>query len=776
MSINSLKPILYFTLSFLIVILFERYSTKPKEELFKIDDRIAGDKIYDHKKISYNFDVRPILSDKCFTCHGPDSEARQANFRLDIVDDYSSKTTDSLHKIIDKDDPNNSAIIKRIFSEDGKYVMPPPDSNLSLTNEEKQILKIWIEQGAEWQKHWAYIVPKKAKIEQAVFEDWEINEIDRFVAREIKNIGLTPNNISDKERLIRRVYFDLTGLPPSIEKIDDFLSDHSSNSYEKIIDELLNSVEFGERMASIWLDIARYADTNGYQDDWARTMWPWRDWVINAFNKNIPYDQFITWQLAGDLIEDGTKEQLLATGFNRNHRMTQEGGAIDEEYRVEYVADRTVTTAKALMGLTVECARCHDHKYDAISQKDFFSLYSFFNNLDEVGVLPITGFNTTPKPKMRIDHQVVKNELSFVNLPDSIPMVEVMIMEEVENLRNTYVLNRGSYDSPVGEIIKPDTPASVLNFSKNFKKNRLGLSEWFFDPTNPLTARVTVNRIWQQFFGKGLVSTPDDFGNQGSLPTHPELLDWLSVTFSVDDKWDTKKFMKRILLSATYRQSSNISKRHMEIDPENKFLARFPRNKLPAEMLRDNALFVSGLLVKKLGGPSVKPPQPKGLWSETASGGQGALKKYVVDSGEGKYRRSLYTYWKRTAPPPNMMTFDASTREICSVNRQSTSTPLQSLVLLNDPQFYEAALSLVNQINLKGNISDKDFIVETFRRITSRIPDKKEVEVLIKYLKTLRKQPPVKDIDAPYKIDKETNYKVSITLLIFNLDETIVKS
>ena len=516
-------------------------------------------------------------------------------------------------------------------------------------------------------------------------------------------------------------------------------------------------------MAAIWMDLSRYGDSHGYQDDQERIMWPWRDWVIHAYNTNMTYDKFITWQMAGDMLPNATKEQIIASGFNRNHKITQEGGVVPEEYRVEYVADRTVTSAKIMMGLTVECARCHTHKYDPISHDEFFSLYSFFNNVDEDGLI---GYGiTAPKPNLTIKKADIKKDLSFINLPDSINDVTLMVMKETENLRNTYVLNRGSYDSPT-KLVKPSTPEVVLKFDKDkYPSNRIGLSKWFFDDDNPLTSRVTVNRLWQQFFGVGIVATPDDFGSQGNKPFNPELLDWLAYTFQHHDKWDTKKFIKRIVMSSTYKQSSKVKDENRLKDPDNTYLANYPRQKLSAEMIRDNALATSGMLVKKVGGPSVKPMQPPGLWDEVTGGGGGSLAFYVEDTGENLYRRSLYTFWKRTVPPPSMMIFDAPTRDFCSPVRQKTSTPLQSLALMNDPQYQIAAENLSHNI-FKEDTSIEKKINKLYRTVTGRTPKEDEIAELKKYLN---------EIKSLNKIEESKAFN-SLVVLVYNLDETTQKS
>ena len=726
------------------------------------------------ENISYNFDVKPILSDKCYTCHGPDPKSVKGNLRLDISDHwYRISDANPNKQIIFSGKVSNSELVDRIRSTKASHQMPPPETNLFLTEREKQIIEKWIEQGAKWETHWAYIPPVKNDPPPGNFNTHSTSIIDRFVIKQMMKKGLKPAPKASKEILLRRLYFDLTGLPPSISEIDNFLNDFSEDAYEDVVDRLLLSPSYGERMASIWMDISRYADTNGYQDDTERTMWPWRDWVIHAYNKNLPYDKFITWQLAGDLIPSATKEQILATGFNRNHMITQEGGVIEEEYRVEYVADRVVTTSKSLMGLTMECARCHDHKYDELTQKDFFNLFDFFNQIDEEG--RISYQNKAPRPKLKLDLNTVKEELSFIKMPDSIPELEVMVMEEVRNLRKTYILNRGAYDSPTEHKVEGGMPSNILNFEVNLPKNRLGLSKWLFDPKNPLTSRVAVNNLWHQFFGTGIVATPSDFGNQGSLPTHPELLDWLAVTF-VEEGWDIKKMIKRIVMSNTYQQSSKFNVSQLNIDPKNQYLSVFPRQKLTAEMIRDNVLVSSGLFVNKIGGPSVKPYQPPGLWDEMTGGStSNSLKRYVMSTDGNQYRRSLYTYWKRTVPPPGMITFDASTRDYCTVERQKTSTPLQSLILLNDPQVQNAAeaiASLVLNSEIKKN---KERIIEIHRRITGRTPTKKALSQMIDYLDSVGELHSEK-MGEFNSMDLEFKSFTSLALMIYNLDETTQKS
>ena len=768
MKKSDFKILLYFFVPLFITLAFKYISSKPAIDDISIssqtDVTVKTSSKIELTEVDFNFDVKPILSDKCYTCHGPDDKARKANLRLDIERGfYKSLEDNPNHYVINKNSPEKSEILNRINSENASYVMPPPESNLKLSAREKEVLKKWVDQGGNWEPHWAYTKPKLPNIPEIDIENWASNEIDYFIAKKLNSVGMNPSEKEEKEILIRRAYFDLIGLPPTIQEIDEFVSDNSNNAYEKVIDKLLESKSYGERMAAIWMDLSRYGDSHGYQDDQERIMWPWRDWVIHAYNTNMTYDKFITWQMAGDMLPNATKEQIIASGFNRNHKITQEGGVVPEEYRVEYVADRTVTSAKIMMGLTVECARCHTHKYDPISHDEFFSLYSFFNNVDEDGLI---GYGiTAPKPNLTIKKADIKKDLSFINLPDSINDVTLMVMKETENLRNTYVLNRGSYDSPT-KLVKPSTPEVVLKFDKDkYPSNRIGLSKWFFDDDNPLTSRVTVNRLWQQFFGVGIVATPDDFGSQGNKPFNPELLDWLAYTFQHHDKWDTKKFIKRIVMSSTYKQSSKVKDENRLKDPDNTYLANYPRQKLSAEMIRDNALATSGMLVKKVGGPSVKPMQPPGLWDEVTGGGGGSLAFYVEDTGENLYRRSLYTFWKRTVPPPSMMIFDAPTRDFCSPVRQKTSTPLQSLALMNDPQYQIAAENLSHKI-FKEDTSIEKKINKLYRTVTGRTPKEDEIAELKKYLN---------EIKSLNKIEESKAFN-SLVVLVYNLDETTQKS
>ncbi len=732
--------------------------------------------------IDFTFDVKPIISDRCFKCHGPDKNAIEGGLSLNTPEDaYKALGEKQDHFAIVPGSIEKSELVTRIFSEDPNLKMPPPESNLELTEYEKAVLQKWIEQGAEYKTHWAFSPPIKSEIPEKT-EDWGNNEIDNFIAAKLNQNGITPNKRASKEKLIRRVSFDLTGLPPSVKQIQTFLGDTSEKAYDNLIDSLLVTNDYAEHMAAEWMDISRYADTHGYQDDFERTMWPWRDWVIHAFKKNMSYDQFVTYQLAGDLMPDAGLEQVLATGFNRNHKITAEGGVIPEEYRIEYVEDRTTTLGIAFLGLTLECARCHDHKYDPISQEAHFQFFSFFNSIPEKGLL--AGRNDLGDPYINITEKEAEGVLSFINMKSS-PMKEVpvMVMKEMKEPRPSYILNRGVYDQPTTEVF-PNTPESILAYSEDYPKNRLGLSKWLFNDDNPLTARVAVNRLWQRMFGTGIVSTSYDFGNQGALPTHPELLDFLAIKLQ-EEGWDTRKMLKYMALSETYQQSTDISAKMLEIDPENKLLARATRLRLSAEMIRDQALAVSELLNKEVGGPSVKPYQPDGIWEETTGGGGGSTASYIQSTGDDLYRKSLYTFWKRTVPPPSMMTFDASARDICTVKRQETNTPLQALVLLNDPQVIEASRVLALNALSKNGQSVTEQIRYIFQRATSRLPNETELASLNKYYNDMLAQVRAEEVNpgdyltigayvVPESINKEKLAALALTShTILNLDETI---
>ena len=679
-------------------------------------------------------EIRPILSNACFDCHGPDAKGRQANLRLDQrVDAFRSKVLSS------------GEMLRRLQSDDPDVMMPPPESIRSLSAEQRDVLQEWLKAGAAWpedDRHWSFIPPKRPEPPVVHQQQAVRNPIDAFVIARLERGGLRPSPQADRETLLRRLTFDLTGLPPTVEELDAFLQDESSTAWEKAIDRLLQSPRFGEHMALGWLEVARYADTDGYQNDRLRYMWVWRDWVIRAFNQNLPFDQFVIQQMAGDLLPDRNFMTQVATGFHRNHRINSEGGSIPDEWIVEYVADRAETTSTVFLGLTMNCARCHDHKYDPLSQRDYYQLFAFFNNVAEAGLGPNNGnsppFIDVPAnwPDLTAEQLVfvepeapdVKLQQTSVPRPQAGSEKTVMVMHELAQPRPTWLLRRGQYDAAdKSEELRPTTPAVLSGWNPEWPQNRLGLAQWLVSPEHPLTARVTVNRMWQHFFGQGLVRTADNFGSQGEFPSHPELLDWLATEF-IRLNWDVKALQKLILTSATYRQDS---RRRGEADPENRLLSRGPRRRLSAYGIRDSALFVSGLLREKIGGPSVKPYMPPGLWRSISNA------TYKQDSGDSLYRRSMYTYWRRTVPPPTMMTFNAAAREVCTVRTEETTTPLQALTLLNNRTFVESARMIAERMVRLSSDSEQQ-VIWAFRSITSRQPTEAELKLLVGNLNVCR--------------------------------------
>lgn len=732
-------------------------------------------------QISYNFHIRPILSDKCFACHGPDANKREADLRLDTEEGAFKGLKETPGKFaLVAGDPSQSVAYHRLTTDDPGELMPPPESNLSLSPEEIDLIKRWIEQGAKYEPHWAFLKVEKPAVPKA---DWGTNEIDAFAFKKMQAKKLSPNPEAKPHELIKRASLDLTGLPPTPELLDRYAEFEGGNTYDKLLDELIAQPAFGEKLAILWMDISRYADSYGYQDDEFRSQWPYRDWVIHAFNKNLPYDQFLTWQLAGDLLPNATKEQILATAFNRNHKYTEEGGIIEEEYRIEYVLDKTNTFSKSILGITMECAQCHDHKYDPFSQKEYFELFAFFNNSKEKG---FEGDISTTKPAktpiLWIDRNDLDGILDFINHPDTTQLM-VSVMGENDEKRTTYILDRGVYDAPTVPV-EASTPASIFEFPDNLEKNRLGLAKWATNRDNPLTSRVFVNIIWQELFGKGIVKSAGDFGMQGDLPTHPELLDWLAVDF-MENGWDIKRLIKQIMLSSTYRQSAVINNNHLKIDPDNLYLARAPRLRLPAENIQDLVLASSGLLHGEIGGPSVKPYQPSGLW-EAATSGRGSLATYVQDSGDKLYRRGIYNFIKLTVPPPKAIIFDSSNRDRCEISRNRTNTPLQALVMMNDPMVLEASRVLATK--LSESYSGSEAIEEAFKRIVCREMKSSEKKLLAEYyesqLDEFNANPELakKALDVgeypmnDTAITPENAALMQVIVSLYNLEETITKS
>jgi len=992
-------------------------------------------------RIEFNRDIRPLLSDRCFACHGPDASHRKTKLRFDLESSASATLADGSHAIV-PGNPEASQMIKRVSSSNLAVRMPPAYAKKeALTGAEISLLRRWIAEGAQWQPFWSFAPPHKPSLPPVQQTSWPLNPIDRFLLARMEREHLHPAPEAEPAILLRRVSLDLTGLPPTASDLARYLADPTPAAYERAVDRLLASPRYGERMAFRWMEAARYGDTNGYQTDGARDMWRWRDWVIDAFNRNMPWDRFITEQIAGDLLPGATLAQHIATGFNRNQRTSGEGGIIPEEYRSEYVADRAQTTATVFMGLTAGCARCHDHKFDPILQKDFYSLYAFFNQIpDEKGfawnygneeplvkaplpdqeaklaeldrnllraraafagieptlrlaqtkwekqirssttpdILPSEGLVYASGPvqelfdgkrsieapgdkmdfnyldpftfsawinpanadggilshaddyfegsghslflldgklrlhlifrwtdlglrvesagalplnklqhvtvtydgkrraagvRMYIDgvqaptrtlfdqnneplrkpntpfrigaaggkhftgtigevrvynRAITQEEAAALAVPESISKLAtqahtaaqraklalafletaapaeiqsarrsitvaqrerdrfyetiptVMVMADSPTPRPTFVLKRGAYDAP-GEPVQPATPGFLPPFRPEWPRNRLGLARWLTAPENPLTARVTVNRFWQSFFGTGIVKTADDFGSQGEWPVHPELLDWLATTF-VESGWDVKALQKTIVMSAAYRQSSGVTSELLTRDPDNRLIARGPRFRLGPEVIRDQALAVSGLLVKKVGGPSVKPYQPAGLWQELAGG-----KGYVEDSGPSLYRRSLYTYWKRTVAPPFMVNFDSPNREQCTVAENRTNSPLQALNLMNDVTILEASRKLAERIMREGGTSPESRVAWGYRAVLSRQLDSSRQAVLLRAYRdflerykndessarsflTQGSSPQAADLDI-----SELAAYTAVSSLLFNLDDTISK-
>jgi hypothetical protein len=755
----------------------------------------------------YNRDIRPILSDNCFGCHGPDDHDRKAGLRLDVPQPDTPPTDSGLAAIV-QGKPEESELVARIFSDDPDLVMPPPESNKTLSATQKDSLRRWIAAGAAYEPHWAYLAPVRPPVPEVKHATWPRNDLDRFVLARLEQDGLAPADEAARSTLIRRVSLDLTGLPPTRAEAEAFLADPSPDAYEKLVDRLLASPHYGERMAVDWLDAARYADTNGYQVDRDRENWPWRDWVIKAFNDNMPFDRFTVEQLAGDLLPDPTREQRIATGFHRNHMLNEEGGIIAEEFLAEYTADRVETTATVWLGQTFNCCRCHNHKFDPFTQADFYSLKAFFHNVAENGIgnyeapvrlnappflrlstpeqearladlrarvaaatkaleaareakqqaeakqpdgqkqaaaqkepaapkpdsqaaapaaaAPAAPAAPAPDPVAAAEAQVKDAETLLADFEVSIPTA--LVMEELPEPRKTFVLMRGDYTSPGAEVTAA-TPAVLPALAAEAPKNRLGLARWLVAPENPLTARVTVNRFWQSFLGTGLVATTDDFGSQGGQPSHPELLDWLAVEFR-ETGWDMKRLVRLIVTSATYRQKSAIPPGFEERDPANRLLARGPRFRLQAEFVRDQALAAAGLLVPTVGGPSVKPYHPPGLYEQVVTQKDNPKATYEQGSGADLHRRSIYTYWKRSVPHPAMLAFDAPFRETCTVKRSRTNTPMQALTLMNDPTFVEAAKFLAGRMIREGGDAAAGRIAHGFWLVLARPPEPAELALL----------------------------------------------
>jgi hypothetical protein len=705
--------------------------------------------------VDFNRDVRPILSNYCFKCHGPATQMR--GVRLDDRSHALKKDA------IVPGRPDDSVIIERITAAHDDERMPPPEAGERLTSAQVATLKAWIEQGAEYAPHWAFVAPKRPPVPLISTQHSAIkNPIDAFILAELEKRNITPSPEADRTTLIRRVSLDLIGLLPSPQEVDVFVNDSSPDAYEKLVDRLLASPHYGERQARHWLDLARYADSNGYTVDGARQIWPWRDWVIQAFNADMPFDQFTIEQLAGDLLPNPTTEQLIATGFHRNTAFNEEGGTDPEQFRVERTVDRTNTTGAVWLGLTVGCAQCHDHKYDPFSQKDYFRLYAFFNSCDEP-TLPVGG---SPELTEKINALTEKaNQLKKDGMLDEAGKVEkeikkvqgkiptTLILRERKKPRKTFVQIRGDFLRH-GDEVTPGTPGVLPPLDQEYA-TRLDLAKWLVSSENPLTARVVVNRYWQQFFGRGLVETENDFGMQGSLPTHPELLDWLAVEF-VESGWSVKAMHKLIVSSATYRRSSTARPDLRDQDANNRLLARQSRVRVEAEIIRDAALSASGLLSRKIGGPGVYPPQPPEVFSFTQ-----ARKPWPESQGEDRFRRGMYTYIWRQSQHPLLTTFDAADAQTPCTRRNRSNTPLQALHLANDPVFIELAEGLGRRIVAEAPADNGERVDYAFRLCFARTPTAAERDRVLKYLKAQ---------DGP-----EEAAWAAVGRVLINLDEFITR-
>ena len=736
---------------------------------------------YTGSPIDFNDQIRPILNENCMVCHGGVRQDADLSF---LFPEKALLPAKSGKYAIIPGKPGQSELIKRIKHHDQESRMPL-DAD-ALTKKEINLLERWINQGAEWSDHWSYI-PVKNDISIPKCEDeWCHNYIDNFIRNRAIQEGLFPSLQADKSYLIRRVYLDLTGLPPTKEETDLFIADTSPDAYERLVERLLDSPHYGERWAAMWLDLARYADSRGYQKDLLRPdIWRYRDWVIHAFNEDLPFDQFTIFQLAGDLVPNANENQLLATAFHRNTMTNDEGGTDDEEFRVTAVLDRVNTSMEIWQGTTIGCVQCHSHPYDPIEHKEYYNLYAFFNN-----TLDKDDYRESPTAQLMSPDQIekldrwklelenhddtlsiqYKNRLKeYMNiLPGSIP-----IMRELPDSmsRKTRVFERGNW-LVHGAVASPDVPGFLPDFDEGFSKDRLGFANWLVDENNPLTARVTVNRIWEQIFGKGIVTTLEDFGTQGESPTHPKLLDYLSYQFVHEYKWSIKKLLKEIVLSATYKQSSEISPESLEKDPENVFLSRGPRYRLSAEQIRDQALVISGLINKKVYGKSVMPHQPEGVWNVIRHAA-----KWQESLGSDKHRRALYTFWRRVSPYPSMLSFDVPSRELCVSRRIRTNTPLQALITLNDPVFVEAAMTLADRMIVEAGSSLEEKLIYGFQLALMRPPDEERLELLVDFYNQItEKIENETNLDNYSKIEIEKEVMINVASVLLNLDEVIMKT
>ena len=759
----------------------------------------AGGKSSADEPIHYGREIRPILARYCLACHGPDEAARKADLRLDVRDS-ATQTLPSGERAIVPGDPDHSEMLNRLLSSDPDISMPPAEFGKKPTEQEIEILRSWIAQDAEYTQHWAYLKPIRPDIPVVSNPEWMANPIDAFILSRLDQEGLKPSSAAEQLALLRRMSLDLTGLPPALADAEEFANDLSPDAWERAVDRVLTKPSYGERWAAMWLDLARYGDSQGYIHDPPRTIWRWRDWMIDALNQNMPYDQLTAELLAGDLLPNATPAQIIATGFHRNTTNNTEGGSNAEEYRHASVVDRVNTTTQVWLGSTLACAQCHSHKYDPFSHREFYQLFAIFNGtednnseppaldvaqigrdadytaalarlpnskskLDEVtklvddgqaaweqsadrAALPSEIAASLTKPvdqrskeeteKITAHHRSLSKEWTdakagFDGLQAEISAssTSTLVMKEIGQ-RETHIALRGDYKN-VGDVVTADVPAVFNSVPNGVKLDRLELAKWITHPDNPLAARVAANRLWQEIFGIGLVETSEEFGNQGEPPSHPELLDWLATEY-IRSGWDTKQMLRLIVTSSTYRQSSQVTTELVQRDPLNRLLARGPRVRQSAETLRDQALFVAGLLSRKMYGPPVHPPQPvNGL---AAAFGQST--DWETSKGEDRYRRALYTRWRRNLPYPSMIAFDAPERSVCSVRRIRTNTPLQALVTLNDPVFVEAAQGFARRVLTEGGNTIQSRAVHALRLSLTRQPSDAEVSRIVALFESAR--------------------------------------
>lgn len=690
---------------------------------------VLSDSVQAADRVLFNRDIRPILSDNCFACHGPDANHRQADLRLDIREAAVAAGA------IVPDDSVASELIVRILATDPDIVMPPPDSHKQLTPDQRRILKLWIEQGAEYQLHWSYEKPVKAVIPA------DQHPVDWLVQQRLQEPGLQPSAEADRRTLIRRLYFDLLGLPPSPEEVHSFVNDTSPQAYEQLVNRVLQNPHYGERMAIGWLDVVRFADTIGYHSDNPRNVWPYRDWVIRSFNDNKPFDRFTLEQIAGDLLSDADQETRVGSAFNRLLLSTEEGGAQPKDYESRMLTDRVRAIGTAWLGQTTGCAQCHDHKFDPFTIRDFYSLGAFFADIREAAI----GRREAGMPVLTPDQQQQLKSLELVlenasrqgdqqdvtaaeterkALLSSAP--QCLVSVSTNQRRTVRILPRGDWQDESGEIVQPALPHYLPQPEFGDRQpNRLDLAEWLVSPENPLTARTTMNRLWKQFFGTGLSRVLDDLGTQGELPPNQPLLDWLACEF-VDSGWNLKHMVRTLVTSSTYRQVSTVTSELAAADPLNREHARQSRFRLEAELIRDNALAVSGLLVAEIGGPSVKPYQPAGYWENLNF----PTREYVADQGESQYRRGLYTWWQRTFLHPSMLAFDAPSREECTAERSRSNIPQQALVLLNDPSFVEAYRTLAAHTLTECKGSTDQRLTWMWQQVLQRDPSVSELQTM----------------------------------------------